>query len=228
MRCPYCGSVVEPMRDVQGALVCPACRNTGRVAFAQPTWSAVGAQGFTPPPLPQPGVTPALAVVSLVLGVVAIFMLFTLFLAPVAFVFGAVAIGLGIPPLRKGRTPPVSGAGRGMSIAGIATGGVGVLFGLLAALAFGAVFAVFDELASEQDEAPVILFDRSAAGSGGTLTVVEVDRYVDWDDLEVSGSASCTAPTGEVVEGDRIVCELDGRVEVVHWPTNEVVYSTTL
>jgi hypothetical protein len=229
MRCPYCGSVVEPMRDVQGALVCPACRNTGRVAFAQPTWAPVAATGFAPPPLPPPGVTPTLAIVSLVLGVVSIVMVFTFFLAPLAAVFGGVAIGLGIPPLRRGRSPPVSSAGRGLAVAGIVTGAIGVVIGLVAAVAFGAVFSVLDDLGDlETEPEPYIVFDRNGLGPGGTLTVVDVDSGVDWEDLEVSGTASCSAPSGSVRAGDQIACEVDGRVEVLHWPSGEVVYSTTL
>ncbi|MES2154294.1 MAG: hypothetical protein V4510_04085 [bacterium] len=33
--CPFCGTVVEPGRDATGRLLCPACRNTGRMAPPQ-------------------------------------------------------------------------------------------------------------------------------------------------------------------------------------------------
>lgn len=198
MRCPYCASVVEPMRDVQGGLVCPACRNTGRVALAQPTWSPVGAPGFAgfpPPPLPPPGVTPPLAIVSLVLGVVAIVMVFTFFLAPLAAVFGGVAIGLGIPPLRKGRTPPVSSAGRGLAVAGIVTGAIGVVIGLVAAVALGALFSALGDLDDlPTGETPSVGFARDDSGPGGTLTVMDVNEVVWWEDITVDGAA-CSTPS---------------------------------
>ncbi|HUR25695.1 MAG TPA: hypothetical protein VM327_06760 [Candidatus Thermoplasmatota archaeon] len=73
MRCPYCGSVVEPARDTSGALFCPACQNSGTVA---PVWPPparpAGARGPAPSATPPPASTRRKAVTAVVLALLAI------------------------------------------------------------------------------------------------------------------------------------------------------------
>src|SRR5687767_7314947 len=100
MRCPHCGSVVEPLRDTSGALFCPACQNTGHVS---PAWARQAAQPTLSPPhqrlgppldlsppaqaaWQQPAKPSGKAVASLVLGIAAIV------LFPVGLILGPIAI----------------------------------------------------------------------------------------------------------------------------------------
>src|SRR5688572_3147138 len=126
MRCPYCGSVVEPSRDTSGALFCPACQNTGKVT---PVWPPQP-QGFSPPgppaggmappagtaPSAPPGPAPGKAVAALVLGVCSIL------LGPLGLVLGPVAIVLAVKAQGELRRLPPGTPGQGMSITGLVLG----------------------------------------------------------------------------------------------------------
>jgi hypothetical protein len=234
MRCPYCGSVVEPMSDAQGTLVCPACQNTGQTFAAQPNWAPVAPatanwepQAPPPPLAPQRQGdmrTPGKVVAALVLGIAGVV------LFPIGLILGTLAIIYAVKGRKELQNSPTGTPGDGMATAGLVLGIVGLVVGLVGGVVvMSAVVFVLVSNLGEGSQPPEIAFDRDGEGPGGTLTVATVDPFVSWDDLVVSGSASCSAPSEGLVEvGDRVVCEVDGRVEVRHWLSGDVVYSTFL
>jgi hypothetical protein len=79
-----------------------------------------------PPPSPAPPSTSGLAVAALVLGILA---LLSFWLAPVGIVLGVLAVLFGA--MAMGRTKEGGQGGRGMAIAGLVTGIVGLVGALL-------------------------------------------------------------------------------------------------
>src|SRR5262245_12994638 len=118
MPCARCGATITP-----GAKFCPAC---GSPAAVQP--SAAALPGYEPPlsgppvapAVTRPRVTNGLAVASLVLGIVWIFWITSI----LALIFGYVALG-------QIRESGGTQGGRGLAIAGVVLGWVGVGFLLL-------------------------------------------------------------------------------------------------
>lgn len=224
MRCPFCGSSVEPGRDAAGQLVCPLCRNTGRVeaAWSQspaPAPAAVpaAAPGFAPPPAPAPGGrAPGKSIAALAVGIAA------LVLFPLAIILGPVALVLGIQALRQLKRAP-STAGQGMAIAGIVLGGIGFLVGITVVLA-----AVVFVLVSNLGSAGAWAFEVDPSGEGGVLTVVDHPASAHWAGFELDGTASCRLPVGEVAFGDEIVCTTDGTVVLLDAADGTEVYRATV
>ncbi|MEA3137099.1 MAG: hypothetical protein QOC71_1380 [Thermoplasmata archaeon] len=219
MRCPHCGSVVEPARDTSGALFCPVCQNTGILPSGVPAPPPI-------PPLSPPaavGSAPGKATAALVLGI-ATFVAF-----PIAIVLGPIALVLGIQALRKIKASPPGTPGQGMAVAGIVLGSVGILFGLTVVMA-ALVFVLVSNLGPSAAGGTEFTFVVDAAGPGGTLTLAAVTNatFADWSDYELGGDARCTLPSGPVEAGDRIVCVTDGDVVLIDWGNEETVYSTTV
>jgi hypothetical protein len=239
MRCPFCGSTVEPTRNAAGQLVCPLCGNTGRIAPAPPgaqSWTAspspAGAAGAPypsssqwPPPagaspssaMGAPGRAPTKALLALIFGIAA----FVLF--PIAIILGPVALVLGIQALRQIKRMPPGTPGQGMAITGIVLGGIGIMVGITIVMA-AIVFVLVSDLGTmgEWD------FDVDASGVGGVLTVKDYPGTPPWSDFELGGTASCRLPTGDVGYGDEIVCTTDGSVILMDAATNQAVYNATV
>jgi hypothetical protein len=222
MRCPHCGSVVEPMRDALGALVCPACNNTWLVgAFPPPPGMAapfahLSAAG--PQVQPPPREAPKIAVWAMVFGIAA------LVLFPISILLGPVAIVLGIKALGAIKRMPPGTQGQGMAVTGLVLGGIAILVGITVVLA-AVVFVLVSNLA--EPEPAVFTFDVDASGAGGTLTLTNATGDLGtWSDYELQGDARCTLPGGDIDVGDRIVCVTDGDVHLVDWIDEETVYST--
>lgn len=227
MRCPYCGSAVEPLRDAAGQLVCPACHNTGVVAAPAgppgppgfppaPTPAASAVYGAYPYPsyaAPPAGPTSGKAIAALVLGICSIV------LYPLAIILAPIAIVLGVKGLREARGPPPR-PGKGMAIAGITTGGVGAVVGVTVVLA-----AVVFILVSDLGEDEAWDFEVDDGGQGGVLTVSGYPGFPSWDEFALGGDADCRLPFGDVDYGDEIVCSTDGSVLLLDAATGNAVYT---
>lgn len=226
MRCPYCGSVVDPLRDARGDLVCPACSNTGQVAAG---WTQPAALANPAAPLPgQAGPvdssaavarpTSGKAIAALVLGICSIMLWPTAIVtAPLALIFGVQAL--------KQTSGPAPRAGRGMAIAGIVCGSVGIVIAVVVGLAF-LVFAIV----SSADGGPDLFedqwaFDVDDAGPGGVLTVTGYPGFPAWSEFTLGGDADCRLPSGDVDYGDDILCTADGTVLLLDADTGETLYS---
>jgi hypothetical protein len=130
-------------------------------------------QPFPPPPSPYGAYGPppgnGAAVAALVLGIAAIFFVFTVLLAFLAFIPGGIAIVLGILGLRRAGERP-DGQRRGLATAGIV---LGVLASLASIAAFAIValfvassdFSVVDTEVAGPDD--VVLTDRTCLVEGG-------------------------------------------------------------
>ena len=147
--CPHCRSTVVPTRDTAGQMLCPACRNTGRIQ--QPAWSPL-----PPPAQPTPfspvqplsSVQPAHgdgmarapapgATASMVLGILA------LVIPYIGFILGFIAMSLGKSALRAAEQAPLRYEGVGMAKAGRIMGIVAVcIYGVLLAIVFMAILFV--------------------------------------------------------------------------------------
>ena len=77
---------------------------------------------------PIPSKTSAAAVFALVFGLSSLFCALALFLAPLAVLFGIIALVLGVVGLGKARLPDVTG--RGVAIGGLVLGVLGLLLGI--------------------------------------------------------------------------------------------------
>lgn len=233
MRCPFCGSTVEPARNAAGQLVCPLCGNTGRIAPAPPgaqPWTAAppappaspyAAQGAWPPPAEPPGGgpgrTPTKATLALIFGIAA----FVLF--PFAILLGPVALVLGIQALRQIKRMPPGTPGQGLAITGIVLGGIGIMVGITVVLA-----AVVFVLVSNLGTLETWDFDVDDSGPGGVLTVKGYPGTPSWSDFALGGTASCRLPTGDVSFGDEIVCTTDGTVQLLDAATSQALYNATV
>lgn len=128
MICPRCRSVVVPLPQPSGELLCPACNNTGVVQW-QPSPAAASPAGSVEN---APG-----AVAALVFGVVSIIPWF-------GIVTGWVAIALGASALRTAKANPGRYVAVGLARAGLILGIIGLciwVFALalwLVVLRFGA------------------------------------------------------------------------------------------
>lgn len=242
MRCPYCGSTVEPTRGAAGQLVCPLCGNTGRIAAAPPaaqSWTAAPAPPAPPAASPsagspypssppqwpssgdpsaagQAGRAPTKATLALVFGIA------TLVLFPLAILLGPVALVLGIQALRQLKRMPPNTPGQGMAITGIVLGAIGIVVGITVVLA-AIVFVLVSNLGTEE-----WAFDVDDSGAGGVLTVTNYPGLPAWSEFELGGTASCRLPAGDVDFGDEIVCTTDGTVLLLESATNEAVYTATV
>lgn len=225
MRCPHCGSVVEPLRDAMGELVCPACHNTGRVAgavapAAQPAAPAPGVPPYAPYAAPPPAPSSGKSIASLVVGIASIILWF------LGLLLGPIALFLGISARKDVARQPGTG-GAGMAIAGIVLGSIGCFLGLLGLAFFLTLLAAFGTI-GELAQPPDLSFDVDGSGEGGILTLTDYSRPLAWEELELRGTASCSLPEGDVDVGDQVVCWTDGTVVVVHRVSDEAVLATSV
>ncbi len=231
MRCPHCGSVVEPLRDPAGALFCPACRNTGQVPtpVASPGLAAAapalrGPDGSPLAAPASPGVTPGKSIAALVLGICGVV------LWPLGILLGPLAIGFAVSSRNDSKRDPRIG-GKGMAVAGLVLGTVAVV---LSVLYIGFMIFLFTSISNLLSDFPTtaatFTFDVDASGPGGVLTVTSAENatFAEWSDYELDGTARCTLPNGPVDVGDRIVCTTDGDVVLTDWSTEEIVYAATV
>jgi hypothetical protein len=211
--------MVEPGRNAAGHLVCPLCRNTGRIQAAQPAPAAPPPASADPQAPPPGAVAPAprKALAALIVGIAAVVV------APLGLLLGPAALVLGVQALRRIKRLPPGTGGQGMAIAGIVLGGVGIMLGITVLLAL-LVFVLVSDLAAGEQWA----FAVDATGVGGVLTVEGYPGLPSWDRFGLGGSAECRLPTGDVDYGDRIVCTTDGTVLLTEVATGEVVYSATV
>lgn len=224
MRCPYCGSVVEPARDTSGALFCPACQNTGQV---RPAWPPLpdGAVASAGPGTRGPSSTSGKAVAALVLGICSVLT------SPLGLLLGPLAIVFGLRARTelKGQPP---GSGQGMGLAGLILGVVGIAVSLVTAVVLVAGPFFFPEVAEDEPGGQVTLeFDIDSTGEGGALTLLNLTGTTEssgWYEYELGGTARCTLPNGDIDVGDRIVCVTDGDVVVIDWSDGRTVYSATV
>ena len=219
MRCPYCGSSVEPARDTSGALFCPACQNSGIVSpawsRAHPAASALGAGR-------RPGSAPRKAVAALILGVTA------LVVFPLAIVLGPLALAFGLKAVGELKRSAAGTPGQGMAVAGLALGGIAVLVGL--GVVYAAAVAVLGRDTGETED-PVFAFEVEGEGPGGILRLSRVTGLAplaDWSDYELGGTAACALPSGGIDVGDEIVCVTDGDVVLRDWSEDETRYVATV
>lgn len=221
MRCPYCGSVVEPARDTSGALFCPACQNSGKVSPSAARQAAQSAASLPPQP---PGGPPGKVVASLALGIGAIV------LFPIGLILGPLAIVYAVKGRNELRGSPAGAPGEGMATAGLVLGIVGIVAGVFGGIVVlsAVVFVLVSNLGEGPEAAvPSISFAKDDAGPGGTLRVVQVDAGVHWWEFAASGAAGCALPAGEVRPGDEIGCPSAGAFELVHDPSGKLAYATT-
>ncbi len=121
MPCGRCGATITP-----GAKFCPACGSpaaqTSPAALPgyEPPSAVLSSGAPMSPPAPMPAVTNGLAIASLVLGILWVMWIASL----LALIFGYVALG-------QIRESGGTQGGRGLAIAGIVLGWVGVGFLLL-------------------------------------------------------------------------------------------------
>ena len=223
--CPRCRSVVVPAVDAHGALHCPACNDTG-VVQAQPAWGQPAAPPGYPPPYAPAAPNADGAVMALVFGILALAVPY------VGIVFGIMAL---VFAKKADRAIAASGGqlqGRGMVMGGRIVAVIGLIVWGVALLIVGSavVFVLVSNLgAADSETAPNIAFAKNDSGLGGSLTVVQAESGLDWSELQVAGSADCVAPPrGGVQAGDVITCRTAGFVEVVHLPTNTLVYASSL
>jgi hypothetical protein len=108
----------------------------------------------------RPGGSNGVAIGALVCGLLAIPLAFILF----GGLLGLVAVVLGIIGLRKARD--LAGTGRGMAIAGIVTGALGMLFAVLVLVGFVALFSdpQFQDLLEEEIERQEQLQEQEPIG----------------------------------------------------------------
>lgn len=89
-------------------------------------------------------------------------------------------------------------------------------------------FGQADAYGESWAEAPDMAFVTDREGDGGVITVVRAPHNLWWGDLGVLGG-ECVAPDDrDVLAGDEIVCAVDGTVRITHWPSNTLLYETTL
>jgi hypothetical protein len=214
LRCPQCGSVVEPLNGPHG-LVCPACRNTGRVAVAQPPAWPVG-----PAPAAK---APGILVAAMAFGVAAIV------LFPLGLLLGAVAVILAVNGRKRLALLPPGSPGDGLATGGLVLGIVGMVVGVVGFVVLSSVlFVLVSNLGPGAPDTGVsIAFNKVEEGPGGTVTVVATDPGLVWEDFTVSGTAECRLPQGPVEPGDFIACPAAGDVRVAHAPSNTLVYVAT-
>jgi type II secretory pathway pseudopilin PulG len=161
--CPNCGAQIP-----EGSTTCPNCH-----ASLQP-----GApQATTPPPVPPPSPaamakTSGMAIASMILGILGVIS-FGYF-----FLLGLIGIILGIVALRKISGSPEQLKGKGMAIAGIATGGVSIFFALLLVAIAIPSFIKFSGKA-KQSEAKTNL--------GAIFTAMQ-SYYLEWNTYPARGN----------------------------------------
>ena len=137
------------------------------------TQPGYGPQGYPPPYQPRTSRGIGFAIASLVLGVGALVFSWLPFIGILACLAGIAGIVLGAIALAK------AFAGKGMSIAGIVTGGIAVILAiLLTTLWFGAIFSHAGDVASH----PLATSSPAPKGGGG-------------DDGKDSGSTTFHATT---------------------------------
>jgi hypothetical protein len=117
----------QPTLDIPGAYKPPQVQMAPQ-QFSQPSWS--------PPPPPAYGAQPqkTLALFSMILGIVSITIGWC---CSFGILTSPVAIGLGIASLFQIKKDPSKHGGKGMAIAGIATGSLYLVFLVLIALVWG-------------------------------------------------------------------------------------------
>lgn len=100
---------------------------------------------------------------------------------------------------------------------------------------FGGMLYGPDDYASpETPEAPPyappprVAFHADGTGPGGRVTVVMAESGLPWSDLVFDGGGCLPPFEGDVQAGDVVVCSMDGRLVVSHWPTNTVLFATAL
>ena len=227
MRCPYCGSVVEPARDTSGALFCPACQNTGKVTPVWPPLPNGGAGAvLSPGAAPAaPAATPGKAVAALVLGICGITF------SPLGLLLGPLAIVFAVQARRELKRLPAGTPGQGMSISGLVLGSIAIVISLVTAVVLVAGFFFAEEFGEPERELVEMRFEVDAEGTGGVLRLSNVtgtDEFSSWFEYELAGTARCTLPNGDIDVGDEIVCVTDGDVVLSDWGDERVVYSATV
>lgn len=76
---------------------------------------------------------------------------------------------------------------------------------------------------------PNIAFSSQSTGPGGTVTVIQAEPGILWDDLGVDGPLCSPPPADEYASaGDQILCTMDGRITITHWPTGFVLFEASL
>lgn len=155
------------------------------------------------------------SIAALVLGIVSVV------LYPVAVITGPLAIGFGVSATKAARREPQRVGGRGLAIAGIVCGSVGLAIALLVVGLFLFVFLTVDGF--EVDGGPPE-FVAHTDGEGGVLEVVAIDGSDWWSGYVLAGTADCDLPFGEIEVGDEIVCFTDGTVRVRDAYSGETVY----
>lgn len=143
--CPRCKSEVTPRRGPDGKALCPACNNTGVLvhgwAPAEPAWSQ--------PPMPlasaQPAPTADGAVLSLVMGILA------LVIPYIGFIFAFIGLSAGKKALQAVAASGGRLQGDGMAKAGRIMAIVSlVLYGVLFLIVLAAiVFVLVANLSKE-------------------------------------------------------------------------------
>lgn len=142
--CPFCQNVVTPEYDVQGRKVCPACRNTGQVAYPPPAFDPP----YASPPSPLSYATPNMyaapvpegrnspgSTAALVLGILGLVFL------GYGLIFGILAVIFGMRARRAiTRNPGL--AGDGLAKAGLIMGWISIAVGLVFVLIFVLVLSI--------------------------------------------------------------------------------------
>ncbi|HEV8088941.1 MAG TPA: DUF4190 domain-containing protein [Actinomycetota bacterium] len=128
--CPHCGEAID-----DGVATCPHCGREIAATVSTPPIAGEEARPLAVPDVPpvmpvQPPPRPASAggpaIAALVLGIVAVLLSFTVVFG---FLLGALAIIFGGIALSRARTP--RGGSKGMGIAGLVLGIVGIAFAVL-------------------------------------------------------------------------------------------------
>lgn len=151
-QCQHCGQSLEAESDMAGEYIpCPACQRLISIPKSvcaeavAPVLPFVASSGMPQAPVPR---TSGMAIASMVIGILGIaggWMCCGIILPIVAIILGHVSFS-------QIQRRPSDLTGKGLAIAGFTLGYVGLLFGIIAALAFGTFAATTGAVMEEMNK----------------------------------------------------------------------------
>ena len=97
---------------------------------------------------------------------------------------------------------------------------IGVILLIAIVVAVAAVaFTYFGGIITVREETPIIVFDQN--NMDDTLTVINADHFLDWDDVDVIGTAN--PPLSGTIEAGDEITGCAGTVQLIWEPTNTIL-----